>query len=165
MQHQSFALECTPDSFKPRTAPTNRITTLQAMPYEAARCQYLWSEVGAGYWTERCHWNLTRWQEHLARPDVSFWIALTSQQDAGCFELTELARSTKIEGFGLLPSYRDRGLGRELLTAATQLSFQSGAPKVSLHTATDDHPNALPNYLSGGYRIIRVRELKNPVRP
>jgi ribosomal protein S18 acetylase RimI-like enzyme len=76
-----------------------------------------------------------------------------------CSELTSMARGVKIQGFGLLPAYRGRGLGRDLLTLATERAFATGAPKVWLHTATDDHPNALPNYLSGGYRIVREREL------
>jgi ribosomal protein S18 acetylase RimI-like enzyme len=90
---------------------------------------------------------------------------LVSDEDVGCFELTNMARGVKIQGFGLLPAYRGRGLGRDLLTLATEHAFATGAPKVWLHTATDDHPNALPNYLSGGYRIVRERELKKPMPP
>ena len=40
-----------------------------------------------------------------------------------------------------------------------------GVSKIWLHTATDDHPNAIPDYLSGGYRIVRERELENPMSP
>lgn len=69
----------------------------------------------------------------------------------------------KIEGFGLLPGHRGKGLGRELVTRATAQAFAAEARKVWLHTATDDHPNALPNYLAAGYRIVRERELKHPM--
>jgi ribosomal protein S18 acetylase RimI-like enzyme len=69
----------------------------------------------------------------------------------------------KLEGFGLLPNFRGKGLGRELLTQATEKALAKGARKVWLHTATDDHPNALPNYLAAGYRKVRERELKNPM--
>jgi ribosomal protein S18 acetylase RimI-like enzyme len=131
----------------------------------AASCKRLWSHVGTGFWTERARWNLARWHEHLQQPNVVFWIARVSGEEAGCFELTEKARGVKIEGFGLLPPYRGRGLGRDLLTTATKHAFATGARKVWLHTATDDHPNALPNYLSGGYRIVRDRELRNPLQP
>jgi ribosomal protein S18 acetylase RimI-like enzyme len=74
-----------------------------------------------------------------------------------------MVRGAKIQGFGLLPEHRGRGLGRDLLTAATERAFELGVEKVWLHTATDDHPNALPNYLAGGYRIVKERELKNPI--
>jgi ribosomal protein S18 acetylase RimI-like enzyme len=163
MRHLSFTLECTPDTFQARASATNGLSTIAANPREPARCKRLWSEIGAGFWTERSRWDHTRWLKHLQRPTVSFWIALMSDEDVGCFELTALARGVRIEGFGLLPSYRGRGLGRDLLTAATEQAFATGARKVRLHTATDDHPNALPNYLSGGYRIVRKRELRNPM--
>ncbi len=68
-----------------------------------------------------------------------------------------------MEGFGLLPQYRGQGLGSGLLSAATEKAFATGAKRIWLQTATDDHPNALPNYLAGGYRIYRESVLKNPM--
>ena len=163
MRHRSFMVECTPDTFQARASRRSGLRLIQAKQRNVARCKHLWSEVGAGFWTERIRWDRARWLKHLQQPNVSFWIALVSDEDAGCFELARLTRGVKIEGFGLLPSYRGRGLGRDLLTAATAQAFATGADKAWLHTATDDHPNALPNYLSGGYRIVRERELKNPM--
>jgi len=165
MRQRSFLLECTPDTFQARASQTNGLRTIPANPRDAVRCKRLWSAVGAGFWTERSRWDRARWREHLQQPDVSFFIALASDEDAGCFESTRSARGVKIQGFGLLPPYRGRGLGRDLLTAATERAFAAGARKVWLHTATDDHPNALPNYLSGGYRIVRERKLANPMPP
>jgi ribosomal protein S18 acetylase RimI-like enzyme len=115
--------------------------------------------------TERVRWDERRWLRHLEQQNGFFWVALVADLDAGCFELTKLARGVKIQGFGLMPDYPGRGLGRALLTAATEEAFALGARKVWLHTATDDHPNALPNYLSGGYRIVRERELRNVMPP
>jgi ribosomal protein S18 acetylase RimI-like enzyme len=163
VRHRSYRLECTPATFQPRDAET-RLRVSAASPREFVRCKRLWTEVGAGFWTERSRWSDARWRAHVGKPDVSFWIARLSAREAGCFELTRSARGAKIEGFGLLPGFRGRGLGRALLTAATLRAFAKGAPKVWLHTATDDHPHALPNYLSGGYRIVRTRKLRRPMR-
>lgn len=163
MSHRSFTLECTPDTFRARGAAGNGLRTIAATPREVSRCRRLWADVGAGFWTERSRWDDARWQRHLQQPNVSFLIARVSGEVAGCFELTVLRRGVRIEGFGLLRSYRGRGLGRELLDAATERAFATGARKVWLHTATDDHPHALPNYLSGGYRIVRERELRRPM--
>jgi ribosomal protein S18 acetylase RimI-like enzyme len=165
MHHRSFMLECQPATFLPRASQAKNFETIRAQWPDVALCMRLWSQVGAGFWTERARWNLARWQTHLEQPNVSFWIARVSGQEAGCFELTAFSRGAKIEGFGLLPSYRGQRLGRDLLTAATLQAFKTGAPKVWLHTATDDHPNALQNYLSGGYRIVRERKLANPLKP
>jgi hypothetical protein len=49
------------------------------------------------------------------------------------------------------------------LSAATQQAFATAAKRVGLHTATDDHPNATPNYQARGYRVCKERELKNPM--
>jgi ribosomal protein S18 acetylase RimI-like enzyme len=165
MDHRSFMLECTPATFRPKLSQAMGFEVVAAQRRNVAPCRQLWSQVGDGFWTERVRWNLVRWREHLRRADVSFWIALVSGQEAGCFELTRFTRGVKIEGFGLLPSYRGQGMGRDLLTAATRQAFAIGARKVWLHTATDDHPNALPTYLSGGYRIVRERKLRNPLSP
>jgi len=163
MNHRSFTLECTPDTFQVRGSATNGLRTIPATPREVTRCKRLWLDVGAGFWTERSRWDDARWLRHLQRPTVSFLVALVSDEDAGSFELTVFARGVRIEGFGLLPSYRGRGLGRDLLNAATERAFATGARKVWLHTATDDHPNALQNYLSGGYHIVRERALRKPM--
>jgi ribosomal protein S18 acetylase RimI-like enzyme len=164
MGHRSFTLECTPATFQPRASRTAGFKVVFVKRRNVAQCKRLWSRVGAGFWTERVRWDQARWHKHLRQPNVSFWIALVSGQEAGCFELTESTRGVKIEGFGLLPQYRGEGLGRDLLTAATERAFATGAPKVWLRTATDDHPNALPNYLSGGYRVVGERELARPLR-
>lgn len=165
MRHRSFTLECTPATFQARTSETRSLRAIRARRGDADACKRLWSEIGVGFWTERSRWDRARWIKHLEQSHVSFWIALVSGQQAGCFELSELARGVKMEGFGLLPPYRGRGLGRDLLTTATKRAFETGSRKIWLHTATDDHSNALPNYLSGGYRIVRERELESPIRP
>jgi ribosomal protein S18 acetylase RimI-like enzyme len=165
MRHRSFKLECTQDSFKDRRSSTNCLKVIRANTRDAALCKRLWSSVGSGFWTERSRWGLARWRKQLLEPNISFWVASVSGKDVGCFELARFVRGVRIEGFGLLSPYRGQGLGRDLLTAATERAFTMGVSKIWLHTATDDHPNALPNYLSSGYRIIRERELKNPISP
>jgi hypothetical protein len=95
---------------------------------------------------------------------VAFWIASVRGSDVGFFELSTHRRGVKIEGFGLVPERRGIGLGAGLLTAATRQAFALGAERVWLHTATDDHPHALPNYRSRGFRVYRERELRHPMR-
>ena len=97
-------------------------------------------------------------------PHVSFWIGSRRKEDVGFFELQLRKTGVKLEGFGLLPAWRGKGLGGPLLSAATRRAFALGAVRVWLQTATDDHPNALPNYLARGYRVYRQSELRNPMR-
>lgn len=161
--HTSYWLETTRDTFVPTPFADAGIVLARARDVDVVRCRWLWNEVGRGYWTERVRWIDARWARHLASPSVAFWIASLGG-DVGFFELTERVRGVKIEGIGLVESRRGRGLGGALLSAATQAAFASGARRVYLHTATDDHPNALPNYRARGYRVYREGTLRNPMR-
>jgi ribosomal protein S18 acetylase RimI-like enzyme len=119
--------------------------------------------VGRGFWREREDWAPARWREHLDGPHARFVAATLAAEEVGCFELVREGDRVQLEGFGLLPTWRGRSLGAGLLTAATREAFAFGARRVTLHTATDDHPHALPNYLARGYRVVREAPLANPM--
>lgn len=164
MNHRSYLLELNSrEDFLAKNFPGPGIAILQAKADEAERCRRLWSEVGRGFWREREEWPGAEWMRYLADPRVSFWIATHGVEDIGFFELTAVGDVSKIEGFGLLPAWRNHGLGGGLLSAATQCAFDRGARRIWLHTATDDHPHALPNYKKRGYRIYHEDALENPM--
>jgi GNAT superfamily N-acetyltransferase len=164
MNHRSYLLELSSRrEFRARSFPQPGISISQAKPHEADRCRRLWTEVGSGFWSEREEWSGAQWAQYLNDPRVAFWIAACGSEDIGFYELTTLGEETKIEGFGLLPSWRSHGFGGGLLSAATQCAFDRGASRIWLHTATDDHPNALPNYQKRGYQIYREENLENPM--
>jgi len=163
MQHRSFLLQLTPDDFRPKAFAQAGIVLVRAGPADGERCRALWNEVGRGYWTERSRWRAARWSAYLRHPSVAFWIASWQVQDIGFFEIVRKRQGTKIEGMGLLPAWRGRGLGGGLLSAATRQALDGGARRVWLHTATDDHPHALSNYLARGYRVYREKPLQNPM--
>ena len=115
--------------------------------------RYLYAEVGRPHrWTDRLSWTDERIQEHLEGP-VTLWVAYEHGSPAGYFELKRCRDgSVEIAYFGLLPEFVGRGRGKYLLTRATEESWALGATRVWLHTCTLDHPAALPNYLSRGFR-------------
>jgi ribosomal protein S18 acetylase RimI-like enzyme len=160
-QHRSFLLEATTESFRP--SARHRLKLERTTPIAWQRSKELWCGVGLGFWTARSRWTEGRWRQHLGEPAVSFWVAMRRGQDIGFFELVAQRRGIKIEGFGLLPSQRGRGFGSTLLSLATAEAFRLGGTRVWLHTATDDHPSALPNYLARGFRVYREQELKHPI--
>jgi ribosomal protein S18 acetylase RimI-like enzyme len=164
VRHRSYMLVCTPDDFVVRPAAKRaRLVTARARLRDAAACGRLWRAVGEGFWTERFRWSDARWRARLREPGVSFWIATVGGAEVGGYELARKATGCKIEGFGIVPARRGTGLGRALLADATRRGFAAGASKVWLHTATDDHPAALPNYRASGYRVVRERPLRNPM--
>ena len=164
MDHRSCWLELdAPDRLraKPFAIPGVAIVRLRAR--DRARAQRLWTEAGRGFWSEREDWSPERWRSHLDAAGAWFGAAALEGEDAGFFELLRDGDAMKLEGLGLLPVWRGRGLGAGLLTAATRQAFALGARRVWLHTATDDHPHALPNYLSRGYRVFREGPLAHPM--
>jgi ribosomal protein S18 acetylase RimI-like enzyme len=165
MRHRSYLLELPSKSdFRPKAFPESGISIVRVGTDDADLCRHLWVEVGRGFWSEREDWMLEQWRTYLSKEAISFWIVRKDIRELGFFELVRDKADIKIEGLGLLPQWRNRGLGGGLLSAATQQAFDYGAKRIWLHTATDDHPNALPNYRKRGYRVYHEEELKNPVR-
>jgi RimJ/RimL family protein N-acetyltransferase len=56
--------------------------------------------------------------------------------------------------FGLVPEFVGRGYGKAALITGIRRAWDAGNPtrRVWLHTSSNDHPRALPNYLSCGFR-------------
>jgi ribosomal protein S18 acetylase RimI-like enzyme len=164
MRHRSYLLELpSKEDFLPKAFPEPGIFVVQTRTSDAELCRHLWVEVGRGFWNEREDWKLEQWRTHLSDEAISFWIARKDTSELGFFELARDKADMKIEGLGLLPPWRNKGLGGGLLSAATQRAFDYGAKRIWLHTATDDHPNALPNYRKRGYRVYHEEELRKPV--
>ena len=164
MNHRSYLLEInSTEDFIPRDFGNEEITVTKAAISQAYQCRHLWMEVGRGFWNERGTWTSKQWSQHLRDATISFYIAISSKENVGFFELKLDGDEVKIEGFGLLPSWRGQGLGGGLLSVATERAFGSGAKRIWLHTATDDHPNALPNYKKRGYRVYHEEQLMDPM--
>ncbi|MGH4015810.1 MAG: GNAT family N-acetyltransferase [Pseudonocardiaceae bacterium] len=116
-------------------------------------------------------WSEQQWLNLLSRPGVRSWIARIGGDVAG---LVQLERHTEgdveIIKFGLVPEFVGRGFGGHLLTLATRLAWEvAGVERVWLHTSSLDHPHALGNYRSRGFRPFRVerrpREIPTEDRP
>lgn len=135
--------------------PAPRLERLGECP--ASFFRYLYAEVGrAHHWTDRLGWNDEDVRRHLSNPAVSLWLLTWEAAPAGYFELRKDADgAVEVAYFGLLPEYLGRGWGKFLLSEAVRAAWAQGATRVWLHTCTLDHPAALPNYLSRGFRPVR----------
>jgi GNAT superfamily N-acetyltransferase len=120
----------------------------------------LYAEVGKNYyWTDRLPWTDEQISAHLAQPENSIWLMTYDGESAGYFELRKCEDgSTELAYFGLLPAFIGRGLGKHLLTCATEQAWQDGANRVWLHTCTLDDPAALPNYLKRGFKPFKTEK-------
>jgi GNAT superfamily N-acetyltransferase len=116
--------------------------------------RHLYVEVGKNYhWVDRLPWTDEEIAAYLEQSEISLWLMTCEDAPAGYFELRRCEDgSTEIAYFGLLPEFIGRGLGKHLLTCATEQAWTDGANRVWLHTCTLDDPAAMPNYLNRGFR-------------
>ncbi len=120
----------------------------------------LYVEVGRNYhWIDRLPWTNEEIAAHLNQPEITLWLMTYDDATAGYFELRRCEdESVEIAYFGLLPEFLGRGLGKHLLTCATEQAWSDGANRVWLHTCTLDDPAALPNYLKRGFRAFKTEK-------
>jgi ribosomal protein S18 acetylase RimI-like enzyme len=128
--------------------------------------RWLYAEVGKNYhWTDRLPWTDEDIRAHLAQPQISIWLLTYANERAGYFELRKCEDgSTEIAYFGLLPQFLGRGLGKHLLTCATEQAWADGANRVWLHTCTLDDPAALPNYLKRGFKAFKTEKYEGEMK-
>lgn len=133
--------------------------------------RYLYTAVGGDWhWRDRLPWTWARWMEWLARPELETWVLARQGTPAGYFELeAQPGGSVEITAFGLLPCFTGQGLGGYLLTRAVLRAWamRPEVRRVWLHTCTLDHPAALQNYRSRGFRVFEEveEEIDLPDRP
>ena len=160
------AVRTYPERRRPDPAPP-RDDTLDAPPFTLRRAAHptapgyraLYAAVGAAYhWRDRDAWSDARLQRHLDDPGVHLWVLRDDDALAGYFELAHAGDDVELLYFGLTAAYVGRGLGRRLLERAIAEAWALGAARLVLNTCTLDHPAALPNYLSRGFRVLRTEE-------
>ncbi len=122
--------------------------------------RFLYTAVGSDWWWyDRLGWSRAKWLGYLDRPELETWVAYLSGTPAGYFELEAQGGSeVEIVYFGLLPTFMGRGLGSELLATAIERAWQREPRRVWLHTCSLDHPRALQNYRSHGFRRYKTEE-------
>jgi prephenate dehydrogenase len=139
----------------PWADPGWRLARLAACPPSFYR--YLYREVGRPWqWIDRLPWSDGRIRDHLATPGTEIWLLSSQATPAGFLELARAGDgSVEIVYFGLLPEFIGQRAGRAFLDAALQAAWRPDTSRVWLHTCTLDHPRALSNYVSAGFRVVR----------
>jgi prephenate dehydrogenase len=157
-----------PGSEVPWPEPGWTLTRADSCP--ATLYRFLYREVGRPWhWIDRLPWPDDRIRAHVNRPEIEIWLLAQHGVPAGFLELERGPDgSVEIVYFGLLPDFIGRRVGRPFLAAALDRAWQGGTTRVWLHTCTLDHPRALQNYVSGGFRVVReeayTARLETPMR-
>jgi GNAT superfamily N-acetyltransferase len=126
-------------------------------PADGELSRWFYERVGQAHnWSDHLGRSASEWQAWTE--GVETWVATVADERAGYYELREDGESIEVAYFGLLPEFHGRGLGGYLLTHALERALEL-APRVWLHTNTQDAPAALPNYLARGLRPFRTERV------
>ncbi|HJU65436.1 MAG TPA: GNAT family N-acetyltransferase [Gemmatimonadaceae bacterium] len=143
------------------------VRVLRARDCPASFYRYLYREVGRRhYWRDRLDWTDEQILALLEDAAISLSVMYREGSPLGFFELRSHADgSVEIAYFGLLPEVVGQGLGKQMLSAAVEAAWSSGASRVWLHTCTLDSPAALPNYIARGFRPFREERYEVELSP
>jgi GNAT superfamily N-acetyltransferase len=147
-----------PARLRPARPPrVGGVEIARVAPPDGELSRWFYVEVGTPYrWTDNLHRSRAEWQAWAER--VETWVATVAGERAGYYELLPHTDSVEVAYLGLLPAFHGEGLGGHLLTHALRRALAL-APRVWLHTNTQDGPAALPNYLARGLRPFRREQL------
>jgi GNAT superfamily N-acetyltransferase len=115
--------------------------------------RFLYDAVGSKWnWTSRKKLRDAELAAILGDPRVEIQVLFVAGVPAGFAELDRrVADEIELKQFGLVPEFIGQGLGRYFLRWTIAKAFSYSPRRFWLHTCTEDHPAALPNYLKAGF--------------
>ncbi|GAA1017035.1 MULTISPECIES: GNAT family N-acetyltransferase [Streptomyces] len=172
----TWSLEQTsPHDLLPAAVPEGEVRIVRSEVPSPEFSRFLYTSVGADIrWTDRLGWTYAQWQEYLERPGVETWVAYERGTPAGYVELEAQDEGVvEIVYFGLIRSFRGRGIGGHLLSYGTARAWDladrwPGRPptkRVWLHTCSKDGEYAMDNYLRRGFRLFDTKVETEPDVP
>jgi ribosomal protein S18 acetylase RimI-like enzyme len=93
--------------------------------------------------------------EELRDPAKSYFLAQVSGQTVGHIGVSTSEKDTYIRGVGILPEWRRRGYGRQMLASVLRMQIEAGARNFELDVATENE-SALSIYTSCGFHKSNV---------
>lgn len=121
--------------------------------------KFLYQLIGEQWqWNDKLSLSDEDWQQYVASSSLRTWVAYYRGSIAGYFELkSDEEGNTEIMYFGLAPSFIGKGFGGYLLSQAIKNAWaMPNTKRVWVHTCTLDHPSALLNYQSRGFKLYKT---------
>ena len=117
----------------------------------------LYNAVGQPYhWYSRGKLPDSELATIIQDPLDEMHVLRVAGKDAGFAELDRRkGGQIEIVQFGLLPDVIGQGLGKWFLQKTLDHCWTLRPDRVWLHTCTEDHPAAMPNYLKAGFQVYK----------
>jgi GNAT superfamily N-acetyltransferase len=138
--------------------PRDGLAVVRAVKPTIGYYRFIYDAVGSN-WNWRSRKRLT--DDQLAAiihdPKDEVHVLFADGVPAGFAELDRRTPGeVEIVQFGLVPEFIGQGIGKYFLQWAIDKAWSYQPKRLWLHTCTDDHPGALPNYLKAGFQIFQV---------
>ena len=141
--------------------PRHNLGVVLARKPTIAYYRFLYDSVGGRHnWTSRKKLTDTELAILIHDPRMENHVLMVDGVPAGFAEL-DRRKDDEIElvQFGLIPEFIGQGLGRFFLNWTVQKAWSYQPKRFWLHTCTQDHKAALPNYLKAGF-VLYKEEVK-----
>ena len=137
--------------------PRDSLTVVHARRPSVVYYRFLYDAVGRDYdWTSRKKLSDSELAALLNDPGLEVHVLMAEGVPAGFAELDRRTEGEiELVQFGLMPEFIGRGLGRYFLQWTIDRAWSYQPRRFWLHTCTQDHPAALPNYLRAGFAIYK----------
>jgi GNAT superfamily N-acetyltransferase len=137
--------------------PRGGLAVVHAKKPPVAYYRFLYDAVGRDYdWTSRQRLSDAELAALLHDPRLEVHVLMAEGVPAGFAQLDRrIEGEIELAQFGLMPEFIGQGLGRYFLQWAIDKAWSYGPRRFWLHTCTQDHPAALPNYLKAGFAVYK----------
>jgi GNAT superfamily N-acetyltransferase len=138
-------------------APRDALAVIHARRPTIAYYRFLYDAVGARWnWVSRKKLSDAALSAIIHDPRDEVHVLMVDGVPAGFAELDRrVSDEIEITQFGLMGDFIGQGLGRYFLNWAIDKAWSYAPKRLWLHTCTQDHPAALPNYLKAGFAIFK----------
>ena len=134
-------------TLQPRPAESERIDLRRAGPRDAETLVRVRAEAFGDPEDDARH----SIAEHLNDPRERYYLGLLARVPVGALRLTVVEPRAYIYGFGVLPRYRGRGFGRQILTRAIEDTLAERRLRVFVEVETENSA-AYALYRSCGFQ-------------
>jgi GNAT superfamily N-acetyltransferase len=143
------------------TPPREGLAVVHARKPTLAYYRFLYDTVGRDYAWRRCQkLSDIELAAVVHDPRVEVHVLMADGVPAGFAELDRrTSGEIELTQFGLMPEFIGQGLGRYFLQWAVDRAWSYRPRRLWLHTCTNDHPAALPNYRKAGF-VLYKEEVK-----
>ncbi len=92
--------------------------------------------------------------ESMQKPHTAYYVGEWQGAVVGCLSLSYGDKETGIYGFGVLPQYRRRGIGRQMVEQVVHIIQAASQKPIALEVEAGDEDNAIKLYRSCGFKEV-----------